>query len=108
MWKYCIYILHIRICYFLPCLTLKHCGKSFYYRQKLLYKNKTNVSTKFLDKYISFYVFLHNWSVDKGKYPSSFKDAEEILIHILSVVPNSSFTLEDFRNTKLTLPKPTT
>lgn len=75
--------------------------------KKLIYTNKTNVSTKYLDRYINLYVFLHNWYVDNGKYPSSTKDAEKILIYVLKTVPNSVFTYEDLKNMKLTLPKPT-
>lgn len=75
--------------------------------KKLIYTNKTNVATKYLDRYINLYVFLHNWYIDNGKYPSSTADAEEILIYILKTVPDSRFTLKDLRNTRLTLPKPT-
>lgn len=76
--------------------------------KKLINTRKTGVSTKYLDKYVSFYVFLHNWQVDhNNKYPSSTKDAEEILLYILKNAGDSRFTITDLQNTELTLPKPT-
>ncbi len=75
--------------------------------KKLIYTMKTNVATKYLNRYVSLYVFLHNWQTDNGEYPSSTTDAEEILIYVLKTVPNSKFTYEDFRKSKLDLPKPT-
>ena len=76
--------------------------------KKMINIGMTNVSTKYLDRYISFYVFLHNWKVDHGdKYPSSTREAEEILIYILQNAGNSKFTLKDLQETVLTLPKPT-
>ena len=76
--------------------------------KKFIYTQQTGVSTKFLDRYINFYVFLHNWTIDHdGKYPSSTVDAEEILIYILKNAGNSTYTLKDFNAEELTLPKPT-
>lgn len=76
--------------------------------KKMINIGMTNVSTKYLDRYTSFYVFLHNWKVDHGgKYPSSTREAEEILIYILQNAGNSKFTLKDLQETVLTLPKPT-
>ncbi len=75
--------------------------------KKLLYTKRTNVATKYLDRYVNLYVFLHNWYIDNGKYPSSTADAEEILIYILKTVPDSRFTLKDLKEIQLTLPKPT-
>lgn len=75
--------------------------------KKLIYTKRTNVATKYLNRYVSLYVFLHNWYIDNGKYPSSTADAEEILIYILKTVSDSRFTLKDLREIKLTLPKPT-
>ncbi len=74
---------------------------------RLITVNKTGVSNKYLDKYIKFYTFIHNWSVSKGRPVSSSVDAEEILIYILKNTKNSSYTLEDLQNEELTIPKPT-
>lgn len=77
--------------------------------KRVINTNKAGVCSKYLDRYINLYVFLHNWSIDynNGVYPSSNKDAEEILIHILQAVPNSKFTLKDLKKIKFNLPKPT-
>ena len=76
--------------------------------KKMINTGMTNVSTKYLDRYVSFYVFLHNWKIDHGdRYPSSTKEAEDILIYILQNAGNSKFTLKDLQESKLTLPKPT-
>ena len=69
--------------------------------------NKTGVSSKYLDKYVKFYTFIHNWSISKGKPVSSLTDAEEILLYVLKNTQNSTYTLKDFQNEKLTIPKPT-
>lgn len=70
--------------------------------------NKTNVSSKYLDKYIHFYTFIHNWTVShNGIQPSSIVDAEEILLYVLKNTNNTVYTLKDFQNEKLTIPKPT-
>lgn len=75
--------------------------------KKAINTNKTNVSSKYLDKYINFYTFIHNWGVKNGKYPSSTADAEEILIYILKTIKNTVYTATDFENEKMTLPMPT-
>lgn len=77
--------------------------------KKFIYTQQTGVSTKYLDRYINFYTFIHNWMIDHGgKYPSSTVDAEEILIYILKTAGNSTYTLKDLQSEILTLPKPTT
>lgn len=75
--------------------------------KKAINTNKTNVSSKYLDKYIHFYTFIHNWGVKSGKYPSSTKDAEDILIYILKNTKNTVYTQKDFDNEVMTLPMPT-
>lgn len=74
--------------------------------KRFINTNKKGVSSKFLDKYIAFYVFLHNWKVDHGNFPSATSDFEEVLLYILKNTPHSSFTAEDYKNTELQLPKP--
>lgn len=76
--------------------------------KKAINTNKTNVSSKYLDKYINFYTFIHNWSVKTGKYPSSTVDAEEILIYVLKNTHNTVYTQKNFQSEQMTLPKPTT
>lgn len=74
--------------------------------KKFINTNKTGVSSKFLDKYVSFYAFIHNWRVDHDIFPSALSDAEEILNYLLKYCPPSTFTAEDYKNTELKLPKP--
>lgn len=75
--------------------------------KKAINTNQTNVSSKYLDRYVNFYAFIHNWSIRTGKYPSSTVDAEEILIYILKNTTNTIYTQKDFENEKMNIPKPT-
>lgn len=76
--------------------------------KKFINTNKTGVSSKFLDKYVCFYAFLHNWKVDHGTFPSAVADFEEVLLYILKNAPHSTFTAKEYKKTTLKLPKPST
>lgn len=52
--------------------------------QLFINKEKTNVSTKNLEDYIGFFTYIRNWRYENGHYPTSRKDAEQILIEIVS------------------------
>ncbi len=69
--------------------------------------HKRSVASKHLDKYISFYVFIHNWKVKHGAQPSSIVDAEEILLYVLKNTNHTTYTLKDYKNEVLDIPKPT-
>ena len=70
----------------------------------LICKKMTNVSTKYLQDYIGFFTYIRNWRVDNGRYPTSQKDAEQILIEILKKKVN--YTITDAENQKLDFPRP--
>ena len=70
----------------------------------LICKKMTNVSTKYLQDYIGFFTYIRNWRVDNGRYPTSQKDAEQILIEILKKKVN--YTITDAENQKLEFPRP--
>lgn len=72
--------------------------------KKFIYKDMTNVSTKYLQDYVGFFTYLRNYRVDNGNYPSSKKDAEAIFIEILKTKTN--LTTLDVREKELNLPKP--
>lgn len=72
--------------------------------KKFIYRDMTNVGTKYLQDYIGFYTFMRNWRVKNGHYPSSKSDAENIFIDILKAKKN--YTIADVREEILTLPKP--
>lgn len=74
---------------------------------KAINTNKTNVATKYLDKYINLFVFIHNWQTKKGKFPSAVEDAEEIILYVLKNTQDTVYTLEDFRKEELNIPIPT-
>ncbi len=67
-------------------------------------KRMTNVSTKYLQDYIGFFTYIRNWRVTNGKYPTSSKDAEQILIEVLKKKVN--YTYVDTKKQELELPKP--
>ena len=69
-----------------------------------IYSMKTNVSTKNLSDYIGAFTYQRNWRVAHGHYPTSRKDAECILIEILSTRAN--VTVTESQNKKLSLPTP--
>ena len=71
----------------------------------LIYGEKTNVSTKYLQDYIGYFTYIKNWSVTHGHYPSSNKDAEMIFEEILKLKVN--YTTVDVENQGLEMPKPT-
>lgn len=72
--------------------------------KQFIYREMTNVSTKYLQDYIGFFTYIRNWRVKNGRYPNSQKDAEAILIEILKSKTN--YTITDIENQKLDLPKP--
>jgi hypothetical protein len=51
--------------------------------KKFIYRDMTNVSTKYLQDYIGFFTYIRNLRVTNDYYPSSSKDAEKIFIDIL-------------------------
>lgn len=63
-----------------------------------------NVGTKHLQDYIGFFTYIRNWRVDKGHYPTSSADAEDIFIEILKSKTN--LTVSDIQEKELDLPKP--
>ena len=69
-----------------------------------IYSMKTNVSTKNLSDYIGAFTYQRNWRVAHGHYPTSRKDAECILIEMLSTRAN--VTVTESQNKKLSLPTP--
>lgn len=71
--------------------------------KRSLVVNTKGVSTKYLPDYIGFQVFLRNWTISNGHFPSSLKDAEDILISILK--KNIKYTAIDIKNSTLDLPK---
>ena len=71
-----------------------------------LYKKKTNVSSKYLQDYVSAFAYVRNWRVAHGHYPSSYTDAMEIFLELLCHRGNH-YTKNTIRASKLVLPKPT-
>ncbi len=71
----------------------------------LICKDKTNVSTKYLQDYVGFFTFVKNWTVEHGVKPTSSKDAEMIFIEILKLKAN--YTTFDIENKTIDLPKTT-
>ena len=67
-------------------------------------RGMTNVSTKYLQDYVSYFSYIRNWRVTNGKYPTSKKDAEQILVEVLK--KNVNYTTSDIRSQQLELPKP--
>ena len=64
--------------------------------------NTKGVSTKYLADYVGFYTYIRNWKVSNGHYPSSHKDAENILIDILK--GKTTYTITDLKNACISLP----
>lgn len=69
-------------------------------------RNTKGVSTKYLQDYIGFYTFIRNWKITNNHYPSSNKDAEQILIEILE--GKTTYTTKNLNEAKLNLPKVST
>lgn len=65
-------------------------------------KKMTNVSTKYLQDYLGFFAYIRNWRVTNGKYPTSSKDAEQILIDVLK--NNVNYTITDVKLQELEMP----
>lgn len=61
------------------------------------------VSTKYLADYVGAYVYVHNWSTDNGRYPSTETDAENILIELLK--SKVKYTVKEINNTSIDMPK---
>lgn len=72
--------------------------------KSFIYRDMTNVSTKYLQDYIGYFTYKRNWKVTNGHYPSSRKDAEKIFTEILK--SKVGFTINDVKSKKLDLPKP--
>lgn len=73
--------------------------------KQYIYRDMTNVSTKYLQDYIGFFTYIRNWRTKHGHYPTSQKDAEAIFIEILRAKKN--FTSTEVKHKELELPKPT-
>lgn len=73
--------------------------------KQFIYRNMTNVSTKYLQDYIGYFTYIRNWRVTNGRYPTSKKDAEDIFIQILK--SKAKYTIKEINNTTLELQKPT-
>lgn len=69
-----------------------------------LYIERRNVSTKYLEDYVGFIAYIHNWKIKNGHQPASEKDAESIFIDILK--SRAKYTISDLKEAKLNLPKP--
>ena len=72
--------------------------------KQYIYRDMTNVSTKYLQDYIGFFTYIRNWRTEHGYYPTSQKDAEDIFIEILKTKKNLTST--EVRQKELVLPKP--
>ena len=73
--------------------------------KKFINVERTNVSSKYLQDYIGFFTYIHNWQVEHGHKPSANADAMEIPMDILKLHCNR--TKSDIKRTVLSLPKPT-
>ena len=71
----------------------------------MIYRDKTNVSTKYLTDYVGYFTFVKNWAVEHGTKPTSMQDAERILEEILKLKVN--YTVVDVEKQTVELPKPT-
>lgn len=72
---------------------------------KFIVKDMTNVSTKYLENYIGYFAFVHNWTLDHGHYPHSRQDAESILIDIIK--QQGKYTITDLKNREMVIHRPT-
>lgn len=72
--------------------------------KQYIYRDMTNVSTKYLQDYIGFFTYIRNWRTEHGYYPTHQKDAETIFIEILKTKKNLTST--EIRQKELVLPKP--
>lgn len=71
--------------------------------KKKLRSATKGVSTKYLADYVGAYVYVHNWSTDNGRYPSTETDAENILIELLKI--KTRYTVNDINSTSIDMPK---
>lgn len=72
--------------------------------KQYIYRDMTNVSTKYLQDYIGYFTYIHNWRITNGHYPTSLTDSEAIFIEILKAKKN--LTSSEVRQKRLELPKP--
>ena len=72
--------------------------------KKFIYGDMANVSTKYLQDYIGFFSYIHNWGVAHGRSANASKDAEDIFIEILKAKVN--YTITDVEEQELDLPRP--
>ena len=73
--------------------------------KKFIYGRMTNVSTQYLQDYISFFDYIRNYKVKYGNHPSSKKDIENIFNELLT--KNITYTIKDITTKELNMPKPT-
>ena len=71
--------------------------------KRFLVYNTRSVSTKYLEDYIGFQVYVRNWTITNGSSPSTLEDAENIFIDILK--GKTTYKTKDLENAKLELPK---
>ncbi len=63
--------------------------------------NMTGVATIYLDFYIAFYIFKHNWRIANGAEPTSIADAEIVFLDLLQKRGNI-FRTSDKKKKKIT------
>ena len=71
--------------------------------KKKLRSATKGVSTKYLADYVGAYVYVHNWKVEHGRYPSSEADTELILLELLK--NKTTYTAKDMANASLEMPQ---
>ena len=71
----------------------------------MIEKKMTNVATKYLDTYMSFFTYRRNWRVAHGRSPANQRDAEAILCDLLAG-QTTNLTRPALEQVELTLPKP--
>lgn len=70
----------------------------------MIEKKMTNVATKYLQAYMSFFTYRRNWKVAHGHSPANQRDAEAILCDLLAGQVN--LTRPELEQIELTVPKP--
>lgn len=71
--------------------------------KRFLVYNTRSVSTKYLEDYLGYMVYIRNWSITNGSSPSTLEDAENIFIDILK--GKTTYKTKDLEEAKLTLPR---
>lgn len=66
--------------------------------ERIINRIAKGVSTKHLQSWISFYDFVNNWTIDNGHRPTSYSDAEKILIEMIKL--RKDFDIDDIKTMK--------